>query len=166
MNPLTRYANRPFVFLWRYIRHRPLAHAAIFVAVLGAVGCSVSTQYGLKFLVDTLSRSGSNPWQAFALLVALIAADNLLWRVAGWIGNYTFDAVTGDVRADLFRYLTGHAPSYFADRAPVALASRVTAASNAIYTIESMFVWNVLPPCVAVLCAIAYFSAVSVTMTA
>src|SRR5215469_1851971 len=114
MNPLTRYANRPFVFLSRYIRHRPIAHAAIFIAVLGAVGCSVSTQYGLKFLVDTLARSASSPhspWSAFALLVGLIAADNLLWRAAGWIGNYTFVAVTGDVRGDLFRHLTGHATS-------------------------------------------------------
>ena len=169
MTTLARYANRPLVFLWRYIRRRPVAHAAIFIAVLGAVGCSVSTQYGLKFLVDTLSTSAStpqSPWRAFALLVALIAADNLLWRVAGLIGNVTFVGVTGDVRADLFRYLTGHAPSYFADRAPGALASRITASSNAIFIIENMFVWNVMPPCVAVLGAIAYLSAVNIAMTA
>ena len=52
-------------------------------------------------------------WPAFALLVALIAGDNLLWRVASWVGNSTFVNVTGDVRRDLFRHLTGHAPSYF-----------------------------------------------------
>ena len=49
------------------------------------------------------------------MLVAFIAADNLLWRVAGWVGHSTFVAVTGDVRRDLFRHLTGHAPSYFAE---------------------------------------------------
>jgi len=32
-----------------------VAHIAILAAVLGAVGCSVSSQYGVKFLVDTLS---------------------------------------------------------------------------------------------------------------
>src|SRR5579862_24138 len=168
MEPLTRYANRPFAFLWRYVRRRPLAHAAIFTAVLGAVGCSVSTQYGLKFLVDSLSGSasgGPSPWRAFALLVALIAVDNLLWRVAGWLANYTFVAVTGDLRGDLFRHLTGHAPSYFADSSPGALASRVTAASNAVFTVENMFVWNVLPPCIAILGAMAYLSAVSIEMT-
>jgi hypothetical protein len=35
----------------------------------------------------------------------LIAADNLLWRVASWIASYTFVAVTGDLRRDLFRAL-------------------------------------------------------------
>jgi ATP-binding cassette, subfamily B, bacterial len=100
------------------------------------------------------------------LLVGLIAADNLLWRVAGWIASFTFVRVTGDLRRDLFRHLTGHSPSYFADRLPGMLTSRVTATSNAIYTIETMFVWNVLPPCAAVVVAIAFVSAVSVPMAA
>ena len=38
---------------------------------------------------------------------SLIAADNLLWRVASWIANYAFVGVTGDLRRDLFRHLTG-----------------------------------------------------------
>ena len=80
---------------------------------------------------------------------ALIAADNLLWRVAGWIASFTFVGVTGDLRRDLFRHLTGHSPSYFADRLPGTLTSRVTATSNAVFTVENMFVWNVLPPCAA-----------------
>ena len=41
-----------------------------------------------------------------------------LWRLAAWVGNSTFVAVTGDVRRDLFRHLTGHAPSYFASPLP------------------------------------------------
>ena len=35
--------------------------------------------------------------------------------------------VTGDLRRDLFRHLTGHAPSYFAERMPGTLTSRITA---------------------------------------
>ena len=84
-------------------------------AVVGAVGCSVSSQYGVKFLVDTLSvgPGGDAVWIAFGLLVSLIAADNLLWRSAGWIASHAFVGVTGDLRSELFRHLTGHAPSYF-----------------------------------------------------
>src|SRR5262245_45087434 len=52
---LSGYATRPLAFFARYIRCRPFSHAAILIAVLGAVGCSVGTQYGVKFLVDTLS---------------------------------------------------------------------------------------------------------------
>ena len=53
---LDEYANRPFAFFIRYIRRRPSSHAAILICVLGAVGFSTSTQYAIKFLVDTLSK--------------------------------------------------------------------------------------------------------------
>jgi ATP-binding cassette subfamily B protein len=89
-----------------------------------------------------------------------------LWRVASWIANDAFVKVTGDLRSDLFRHLTGHAPSYFQDRLPGMLTSRITATSNAIFTIENMFVWNVLPPCVATLGAIILLLSVSVPMAA
>src|SRR5882724_8916448 len=56
MDHLSIYARRPIVFLFRYVRRRPKAHAAIFLAVLAAVGCSVSTQYAVKSLVDALGR--------------------------------------------------------------------------------------------------------------
>ena len=55
MKDACRYAERPFSLLARYIMVRPVAHAAIVMAVLGAVGCSVGAQYGVKVLVDTLS---------------------------------------------------------------------------------------------------------------
>ena len=96
-----------------------------------------------------MARRAQRLWLAFAFLVSLIAADNLLWRLASWIASFTFVRVTGDLRRDLFRHLTGHSPSYFADRLPGMLTSRITATSNAMFTIENMFVWNVLPPCVA-----------------
>jgi ATP-binding cassette subfamily B protein len=168
MDELTRYADRPFAFLGRYLRRRAVAHITILAAVLFAVGCSVGSQYGLKSLVDALSgpKTGAAIWNAFALLVALIAGDNLSWRLAGWIANYTFVGVTVDLRSDLFRHLTGHAPSYFADRMPGTLASRITATSNAVYAIETMFIWNVLPPCVATVGAIAFLATVSLQMTA
>jgi ATP-binding cassette subfamily B protein len=165
---LTRYADRPLAFLARYIRRRSVAHAAILAAVLLAVGCSIGSQYGLKALVDALSgpKTGTAIWGAFALLVVLIGGDNLAWRIAGWLANTTFVAVTVDLRSDLFRHLTGHAPSYFADRMPGTLASRITATSNAVYAVETMFIWNVLPPCVATLGSIAFLATVSLQMTA
>jgi ATP-binding cassette subfamily B protein len=92
-------------------------------------------------------------------------SDSLLWRVAGWIANYTFVAVTGDLRSDLFRYLAGHAPSYFAERLPGMLSSRITATSNAVFTMENMMVWNVLPPCAATFGAVAFLSTISLPIT-
>ena len=68
-------------------RARPAAHAAILIAVLGAVGCSVSTQYGVKFLVDVLSagRKAAAIWLAFAVLVITDRRRQLCcggWRAA------------------------------------------------------------------------------------
>jgi len=163
---LSGYAHRPIPFIARYLRQRAFSHAAILLLVITAVACSVATQYGVKFLVDTLARGpqAAGIWLAFAALISLIAADNVLWRVASWIASGTFTAVTGDLRRDLFRHLTGHAPSYFADRQPGMLTSRITATSNAIFTVENMFVWNVLPPCAATIAAISFVATVSLPM--
>jgi ATP-binding cassette subfamily B protein len=169
MDNLSGYANRPLAFVLRYLRQRLASHAVILAAVVAAVACSVGTQYGVKFLVDGLSagpgRAGG-VWLAFALLMSLIAADNFLWRIASWTASFTFVGVTGDLRRDIFRHLTGHAPSYFSDRLPGMLTSRITATSNAVYTVENMFVWNVLPPCMATIAAIALISTVSLQMAA
>ncbi|HEY6257172.1 MAG TPA: ABC transporter ATP-binding protein [Xanthobacteraceae bacterium] len=168
MDDLCRYAGRPLAFILRYVRLRPGSHLLILTAVLAAVACSVSTQYGVKYLVDTLSGNwaSASVWAAFVLLVSLITADNLLWRLASWVANFTFVGVTGDLRRDLFRHLTGHSPSYFADRLPGMLTSRVTATSNAVFTVENMAMWNVLPPCAATIAAIAFVLTISVPMAA
>ena len=105
-------------------------------------------------------------WTAFGVLAVLIAADNMLWRVGGWVASRCFVAVTGDLRRDLFHHLTGHSPSYFADRPPGTLAGRITATGNAIYTVENTVAWNVLPPLLAVLGSIAVLVTVSTAMAA
>jgi ATP-binding cassette subfamily B protein len=169
MDQLSGYAHRPFPFVLRYLRQRPLSHLVILSCVVAAVACSVGTQYGVKFLVDSLSAGpehATNVWLAFVLLMSLIASDNFLWRIASWVASFTFVGVTGDLRRDMFRHLTGHAPSYFSDRLPGMLTSRITATSNAIFTVENMFVWNVLPPCIATIAAISLIGTVSLPMAA
>jgi ATP-binding cassette subfamily B protein len=168
MDNLSGYAHRPFPFVLRYLRRRLAAHVVILSAVVAAVACSVGTQYGVKSLVDSLAAGRSHAegvWLAFVFLMSLIAADNLLWRIASWTASFTFVGVTGDLRRDMFRHLTGHAPSYFLDRLPGMLTSRITATSNAVFTVENMFVWNVLPPCIATVAAIALIGTVSVPMS-
>jgi ATP-binding cassette subfamily B protein len=169
MDSLSGYANRPLAFVLRYLRRRPASHVVIIASVMVAVACSVSTQYGVKYLVDGLSSGtarAANVWLAFVFLISLIAADNFLWRIASWTASFTFVRVTGDLRRDIFRHLTGHSPSYFSDRLPGMLTSRITATSNAVFTVENMFVWNVLPPCMATIAAIVLIGTVSLPMAA
>jgi ATP-binding cassette subfamily B protein len=86
MDVLSGYADRPLPFVLRYLRRRLASHVVIVTAVVGAVACSVGTQYGVKYLVDGLSagpaNAGNNVWLAFVFLMSLIAADNFLWRIA------------------------------------------------------------------------------------
>src|SRR5882762_1617911 len=169
MDNLSGYAYRPFAFVLRYLRQRLASHVVILTAVVAAVACSVGTQYGVKHLVDSLAGGparGGGVWLAFVFLMSLIAADNFLWRIASWTASFTFVGVTGDLRRDIFRHLTGHAPSYFSNRLPGMLTSRITATSNAVFTVENMFVWNVLPPCIATVAAIVLIGTVSLPMSA
>src|SRR5262249_62225463 len=83
---------------------------------------------------------------------------------AAWTANSAFVGVTGDLRRDLFSHLLGHSPSYFSERLPGMLTSRVTATSNAMFTAENMFMWNVLPPCVATVAAIMLVLTISLPM--
>jgi ATP-binding cassette subfamily B protein len=166
---LARLGSRPLAFLFSFIRRHAAGHAIIVTSVLLAVICSVSTQYGLKHLIDVVSHGpqGNNDvWGAFAILCGLIAADNLLWRVGGYISAKVFVAVTGDVRRDLFAYVSGHSPSYFSERLPGGLSSRISASATAVFTLENTGVWNVLPPCFAVICAVLLIGSVNLEMAA
>ncbi len=165
---MLRYQSRPIGFLLHYVRRHPWGHGVVLAAVLAAVVCSVFTQYGMKRVIDVISRGpsdGSNDiWYAFALLCGLIAADNLTWRIAGFTAARSFVAVTGDVRSDLFLHLAGHSPSYFAERLPGSLAGRITSTANATFQTENTTTWNVIPPTVAVCVAIGLISSVNARM--
>lgn len=164
-----RYANRPVAFLLRHMRPRAGSHIAIMLAVLGAVGCSVGSNYAVKHLIDTLSGDPSQigaaaVWTAFAILAGIIAADNMLWRVGGWIAADRFPRATASMRAELFRHLSGHAPGYFANRSAGTLASRISATGTAGFTLLQNFTWHTVPPAVAVVLAIVFLSTVDPIM--
>ena len=163
-----RIPARPLAFLFRYVRHHALGHAIIFSAVLIAVACSTGTQYGMKHLVDVVSlgpqAAGMHVWYACGLLALLVSADNLMWRIGGFTAARTFVAVTGDIREDLFRHLSGHSPSYFSERLPGSLASRISATANAAYAVANTGSWNVLPPIAAVFCAIMLICTVNLML--
>ena len=74
---LSRLRVRPIGFLWHYVCRHPWGHSIVFTSVLVAVICAVSTQYGLKHLIDIVAAGPSNDgriWWAFALLCGLVAA--------------------------------------------------------------------------------------------
>ncbi len=168
--PLPRYASQGAMnFLGRYVRKRMLSHSVVLIAVLGAVVCAVGSQYAVKNLVDVLGTHRPplyTLWGAVALLLALVAGDNLLWRLAGWASTYAFVAVCGDIRLDLFEHLSGQGTRYFVERFPGALAGRITAAANAAWTIENSLTWTTIPPGMAVIGAILVLGTINWYLTA
>ena len=165
---LVRLARQPLAFMFRYLLRHKLAHLGILLSVIVAVGCAVGSSYAVNYLVDTLNSHANGPmgpvWGAVGFLGGLIAFDNMAWRLGGWISTTAFVTVTGDLRRDLFRHLTGHAPSYFADRMPGTLAGRISTTANSMFTLENLAFWNVLPPCLNVAFSILLMTIVSPLM--
>ena len=166
---LPRYASRgPARFLLHYVGRRLASHMVVLLAVFTAVGCSIGAQYGVKNLVDALGDpqvGDTRLWAAVGILLALVAGDNLLWRLAGWVATFAFVAVGGDLRLDLFDHLSGHGTRYFADQFPGALAGRISTAANTAWTIENSLTWTTIPPATAVLSSIALLGTINWQMT-
>jgi ATP-binding cassette subfamily B protein len=167
---LPRYASSGAIsFLSRYVWRRFFSHSIVMAAVLGAVSCAVASQWAVKTLVDVLGSQNPPPyrlWGAVAMLLGLVAGDNLLWRLAGWVSTYAFVAVGGDIRLDLFNHLSGQGTRYFVEQFPGALAGRITAAANAAWTIENSLMWTTVPPGAAVLGSIFLLGAINWRLTA
>jgi ATP-binding cassette subfamily B protein len=155
---LPRYASKGAIsFLGRYVRRRLPSHLVVLISMLLAVGCSVASQYAVKHLVDVLGTHDPTTevlWGAVGLLLGLVAGDNLLWRLAGWVSTHAFVAVGGDMRLELFDHLSGQGTKYFVEQFPGALAGRITAAATASWTIENALTWTTIPPGVAVILSI------------
>jgi len=166
---LPRYASKGAIsFLGHYVRRRLFSHTIVLLAVLAAVGCAVASQYAVKHLVDVLGTRSPAPqvlWGAVGLLLALVAGDNLLWRLAGWVSTHAFVAVGGDMRLELFDHLSGQGTRYFVERFPGALAGRITAAANAAWLIENSLTWSTIPPGAAVIASVLVLGTINWHLT-
>lgn len=166
---MPHYASRgPIPFLFHYVLRRWASHLIVLLSVLAAVGCAIGSQYAVKNLVDVLSLgkpTDTQLWSAVALLLALVAGDNLLWRLGGWVATHAFVAVGGDLRLDMFEHLSGHGSRYFSDQFPGALAGRITNASNAAWSIEQSLAWTTIPPAAAVISSIAVLGLINWKIT-
>jgi ATP-binding cassette, subfamily B, bacterial len=169
MSPPRNFSCGPIRFLLYYVRRRLGSHAFVLLAVLSAVGCAIGSQYAIKRLVDILGSSRPSDaelWGSVGLLLGLVAGDNLLWRLAGWVATHAFVAVGGDLRMDLFNHLSRQGTRYFADQFPGALSGRILTAGNAAWTIENSLTWTTIPPAAAVVSSIALLATINWQMTA
>lgn len=160
---------RPARFLWHYICQPPWHFGGLLVLIIGAAGCAVAVQYGMKLLVDAMStdqRTQADVWTPLGLFIGLIAVENLFWRLGGWLGCRTVVASVVDIRVDLFRHLTGHPMRYFTEHFAGALGNRITALGTAAGQIYGGLAWKILPPIVDFIGAIVVLFTVDWRMAA
>jgi ATP-binding cassette subfamily B protein len=139
----------PVAFIAGYVTRRAASFGTLASLVVTAASCGVAVQYGMKLIVDSMAagdRLSSRIWVWLGLFIGLIAAESACWRGAGWLGCRAIVATGVDVRADLFRHLTGHPMSYFAAHLSGALGNRITATAGAVGAVFSVLTWRILPP--------------------
>ena len=157
----------PIAFLWRYVRVRPWHFATMLFLVIGAAGCAVAVQYGMKLLVDAMAAGRehvAHVWGPFTLFLALIVTENVFWRLGGWLGCRTVVGSCADLRIDLFTHLTGHPMRYFTQHFAGALANRVSSAGAAAGSIYGGLAWKIIPPCVDFIGAVIVLCTVRLSM--
>jgi ATP-binding cassette, subfamily B, bacterial len=167
--PAPPFLRRPLSFLAHYVRARPWHFAALLGLVVGAAACSVGVQVGMKLLVDAMAGPARHSWAVWtplALFIGLIAVENALWRLAGWLGSRTIVGVGVDVRLDLFEHLSGHPMRYFADHFAGSLGNRITSTAGAVGALISTLTWNIVPPCTDFIGAVIIFTTIDWRMAA
>ncbi|HYH37489.1 MAG TPA: ABC transporter ATP-binding protein [Azospirillum sp.] len=163
------FPQRPILFFLRYVRRWPWHFAGLLALIVGAAGCAVAVQYGMKLLVDAMAapeRSAVAVWGPLTMFVALIGVENLLWRLGGWLGCRTIVGVGVDIRLDLFTHLTGHPMRYFAEHFAGSLGNRITGTAGAAGALIGTFTWNILPPITDFIGAVIVLSTVDWRMAA
>ncbi len=166
MTPLSG-AHSPLAFLLGYVRARRWHFGVLAGLVIGAGTCAIAVQYGMKLIVDAMAapnRTSADFWSPLLMFVSLIAVENVLWRLTGWLGCRTIVATGVDIRTDLFDHLIGHPMHYFSKQLSGSLGSRITATAGSAGAIFSTFVWNVMPPCVDFLGAVVVLAIIDYRM--
>ena len=122
-------------------------------------------RYGLKHLIDIIAAVTRPPAVLCSLLVA---AAYPLWRVAGWAAAYTFVAVTGDIRRDLFGHLSGQCQAISPSACPARWPARASPRRPMPYSLteNTRSLGRLPPPAAAVVCSIVFIGSVNLSMAA
>src|SRR5680860_506774 len=163
------FPTRPIPFLLRFVRLRPGMHMAFLGLVVSAAACAVAVQCGMKLLVDGMAggpAARGEVWNALALFIGLIAAENILWRLSGWMGCRTIVAAGVDIRVHVFDHLSGQSQRFFGQHMIGALGSRLSGLAGAFGAVTSTLSWSIAPPITDFIGAMIIFSTVDWRMAA
>ena len=125
---------RPLATLFPYLGRYRRQVAAAFVALIAAAAATLVLPLAVRRMIDS-GFGAADPAlidQYFAMLIlvaaALAAASSLRYYFVTWIG----ERVMADVRADVFRHITGLSPAFFDTTKSGEILSRLTADTTQI----------------------------------
>ncbi|MFC4275644.1 ABC transporter ATP-binding protein [Achromobacter aloeverae] len=141
---------------------RPWSFGALVTVIVLAGSCAVAVQYAMKMIVDAMSdgRNGGSVWTALALFMSLIVVESISWRLSGWVGCRRIVDACARIRVDLFDHLSHHSAGYFSCHHSGALGNRISGTANSAAAIYSAVTWNIVPPCVDFVGAVAVLAVV------
>jgi len=163
----TRHFAGPRQFIWHYLHERRHEFLLLLVLVIAAAVCAVVMQYQMKRLVDAMaSAAHSLPavWSALCILIALMAAESILWRSSAWLICRATIGAGVQIRLDLFNHLAGHSLRYFAENLAGSLGQRITGTAGNFGALANTVVWRIVPPVVDYIGALVIFSLVDLPM--
>ncbi|MGK9171021.1 hypothetical protein KXR53_32295 [Inquilinus limosus] len=128
---------------------------------LAAAGCAFAVQYAMKLVVDAMvAGDHSVVWWSLGAFLALIAGENVLWRVGGWVACHVIVDTGVRIRLDLLDHLCGHAAQYFTRNLAGTLGGRLTVTAGAFGGIATALMWKIAPPVVDFAGAVVIFATI------
>ncbi len=156
-------------FIAHYMRASPAHFLALLLVVLGAAGCGVGVQYGMKLMIDAMTAPTGRRLAihlALAVFIGLVGMEGVLWRVSGWLGGRATIKAGVQIKLDLFGHLAGHSMRYFQEQMSGSLGYRVSSTAGAFGAIINKMVWEIAPPCVSFVGALVLFAVLDGWMAA
>jgi ATP-binding cassette subfamily B protein len=152
----------PIRFWWFVMRRERKYLAVSILALTIAQSVSTSTPFFIRSIIDTATNvskgvgTSSDVWFWVFVYVLAMATLFMGWRVSGFYGSKLVTRTSAAAYKILFKYLTRHSYTYFADRFAGSLSSKVTHASEGVQSLAEAFLWNYYSATLSLLLTLGY----------
>jgi len=126
--PSARPSFRQFRRLLAYVRPHRARLAIALSAIAGSSLLGLAGPYMIRFLVDAIAPGGdpSSLNTVTLILIAIFAAQSVLYFIRGYLLAYVGERVMVDLRLGLYEHLQGLSLAFFTERRTGELVSRLT----------------------------------------
>ncbi|MCF7816002.1 MAG: ABC transporter ATP-binding protein/permease [Candidatus Pacebacteria bacterium] len=138
----------PIRFWWFVVRGNKKYLITSLVALTFAQFATTSVPFIVRSIIDTATNASngigevSDVWFWVIMHVLAMIVLFIGWRLSGFFGAALVTHTNASAYKTLFKYLTRHSYTYFADRFAGSLSSKITHASEGVQSLTEAFLWN------------------------